>query len=575
MNEFSEKFDFLNAQPHPECKETRCTTDNGVPLKPAVNKPAITCCALTHNNICTLFLVPKNLPGFIESYRKDASGAFTFHSVVHRFDTGIKSINPLYANGLPLLFVLADKAYLLRLDGTIVDSFSMNAHFASAFWHENQIKFVCDGTLYRFDATHALIPCGEIHATPYRINANRYDYLAETGTTVPGNTGGLLFPYNDSFLFTCAQKFNRCARENVDTFLCIGTSLDTPFSRRYLLIPNGGAANLFIDEDGDLSAAFVGSTQYSCVFEKAAIIKLAWQPFGFWRPEDGLVFENSPVDSMQPADNGNIDIRDSFVYAAPDGWYYLTGTTARPHGTFWKNTNGICLWKTKDLTKWEYVGKVFDYQDMENSWQGNISTNCWAPEMCYYNDTYWITYSLEPGCGLLKSLSGKPEGPYCDMGRVVMRGIDSGFFVDDADNSLYLVWQNGRIARFTKDGTSFSEEPRLLLPSDGQQVGYEGAGIIKVEGKYVLYAAEWNGDTRIDGTYDMMYSVADSVYGPYSPRKLLAPHAGHGCLFYDHEGNLRFSMFGNDRTAPFSRKIAVGCVDVCWKNGELILSPKG
>ena len=85
-------------------------------------------------------------------------------------------------------------------------------------------------------------------------------------------------------------------------------------------------------------------------------------------------------------------------------------------------------------------------------------------------------------------------------------------------------------------------------------ISYEGAGIIKVGGKYVLYAAEWNGDMRIDGTYDMMYAVSNSLYGPYSKRRLLIPHGGHGCLFYDREGRLRFTMFGNDRTAPFSRK---------------------
>ena len=79
---------------------------------------------------------------------------------------------------------------------------------------------------------------------------------------------------------------------------------------------------------------------------------------------------------------------------------------------------------------------------------------------------------------------------------------------------------------------------------------------------------------RIDGTYDMMYSVADSLYGPYSPRKVLVPHGGHGCLFYDHEDRLRFTMFGNDRTAPFSRKAAIGTVEIRMENGQLILRPQ-
>lgn len=62
------------------------------------------------------------------------------------------------------------------------------------------------------------------------------------------------------------------------------------------------------------------------------------------------------------------------------------------------------------------------------------------------------------------------------------------------------------------------------MPTDGQEVGYEGAGLIRVDGRYVLYAAEWNGDLRMDGSYDMMYSTADALMGPYSPRRVLVPH---------------------------------------------------
>ncbi len=158
----------------------------------------------------------------------------------------------------------------------------------------------------------------------------------------------------------------------------------------------------------------------------------------------------------------------------------------------------------------------------------------------------------------------------CDMGRVVHKGIDSGFFCDDG--TLYIIWQNGRIAPLNEKATAFTQEPRLLLPIDGQQVGYEGAGLIKVEGKYVLYAAEWNGDARIDGTYDMMYSVSDNLYGPYSPRKCLVPHAGHGCLSYTKEGALIFTMFGNDRTAPFHRGVGIGHIEISWEGDTLCLS---
>lgn len=564
--------DFLANQPHPECRETRCTTDGGVLLAPAVDVRALACCAWSEGAECFLCVVPESEPNRIDLYVRRANGPFFFVKRLCELPSCIRCINVYRTEDAWHLFALAGRGYLLSDAGHMEDVLDVPGKYVSAYSEGGQLYFLCDGARFRLTPDKRLEACGRIKAAPYFINTNRYDALAEKGTDVPGDVGGFVLKYHGKYLYLCAQKFGRCARENLDTFLCEGPDLAACLSRRYLLIPNGGAATLFEDETGGLSATFVGSTPHSAVFGKPAVVRLERQESGFWRLCGGTVPECSPVDRLVPSDNGGVEIRDTFVCAAPDGWYYLTGTTARPGGTFWDNTNGICLWKTKDLSRWEFVGKVFDYQEQAGAWQSRIGNNCWAPEICYHNDTYWITYSVAPGCGLLKSISGKPEGPYADCGRVVMNGIDSGFFRDD-DGTLYLVWQNGRIAPFNADVTSFAREPQLLVCEDGTQVGYEGAGVIKVGEKYVLYAAEWNGDMRIDGTYDMMYAVSDSLYGPYSKRRLLIPHGGHGCLFYDREGRLRFTMFGNDRTAPFSRKAGIGVVEVSWEKGELCLRP--
>lgn len=568
----TEMMDFLKDQPHPECSQTRCTTDNGRPIEPAAEVEAELCCALCGAEGCWLFVVPKADPRRIDRYVRQAEGKFVPDGTLCSLPAAIRSINAFWQQGQLRLFALADKGYLMDSQGTAAAEFALQAEYASAYWEEGQLYLICDGVRFAVGPDNALASCGAIRGAAYRINANRYDALTTEQTDIPGDVGGTLVKYRGIYLYLCAQTFTRCARENLDTFLCEGADLDQPFSRRYLLLPNGGAASLFEDQEGELWAAFVGSTPYSAVYRKPAVVRLDRRPEGFWRPCDGVMLEDSVIDRLPFSDNGGVDIRDTFVYPAPDGWYYLTGTTARPGGTFWKNTNGVCLWRSKDLERWEFVGNVFDYGDKPEAWQNQVGENCWAPEMCWHQDTYWITYSIEPGCGLLKSLSGRPEGPYADCGRVVMKGIDSGFFRDE-DGTLYLVWQNGRIAPFTPAMNAFAQEPQLLLSEDGRQVGYEGAGIIKVEGKYVLYAAEWNGDMRIDGSYDMMYAVSDSLWGPYSPRRLLVPHGGHGCLFYDHQGQLRFTMFGNDRTAPFSRKAAIGKVEVCWEDSELILRP--
>jgi beta-xylosidase len=197
----------------------------------------------------------------------------------------------------------------------------------------------------------------------------------------------------------------------------------------------------------------------------------------------------------------------------------------------------------------------------------------WAPEIAFIRGTFWITYSLKGGStGLLKSVSGTAAGPYIDMGRLTDRHIDSSLFADE-DGEVYYVWQDGWIARMKPDMTGFAEHPRKLLTVDGTTVGYEGAFIVKYRGKYLLGAAEWNGDERVDGTYDMMVSVSDRLYGPYSPRQVAVPHGGHGTMFVNRDGELMATLFGNDRTAPFRTKLGIVRLECRFERGGAVIFP--
>ena len=91
--------------------------------------------------------------------------------------------------------------------------------------------------------------------------------------------------------------------------------------------------------------------------------------------------------------------------------------------------------------------------------------------------TFWLTYSMNyGGCGLLKSSTGKAEGPYEDVKTdgPLTGEIDASLFQDD-DGTVYWVYQNGKIAKMNHDLSGLVEEPRLLKPSNGRQVGFEGA----------------------------------------------------------------------------------------------------
>ncbi|MFC5449278.1 family 43 glycosylhydrolase [Paenibacillus aestuarii] len=339
-----------------------------------------------------------------------------------------------------------------------------------------------------------------------------------------------------------------------------------------MAIPHGGQVTLFTGLDDQLYASFTGCGSYSAVEHYPAVVPMTIAGPGFIRPIEGVVLEKGAVGNLQPA--GDLLIRDPHISKGPDGMYYLTGTSDQPHGDFWYENNQLHVWRSTDLRVWSHVAKVWDLSE-NGTWENNIYEHpcLWAPEMIYLYGTFWITYSLQGGgTGMIKSVSGQAEGPYIDMGRMTNTDIDSSLFQDD-DGQVYFVWQDGKIARMKANMTGFAEEPRKLLCSDGQRVGYEGAFIVKYRGKYILGAAEWNGDKRVDGTYDLMYAVADHVYGPYAPRRLAVPHGGHGTMFIDREGRLLSTLFGNDRTAPFRTRVGIVRLQVQADREGLCIAP--
>jgi hypothetical protein len=570
---------FINNQPHPENDETACVRQGGLgqALAAALDVRTVSCGGAFADGNFLLFTVEESAPGTVYRYQGTSPESLAGRREIAFFDLPVTAVSCWEgcdpSGSRSGLCVCAGKVSLFDFDGKPIAILPLTARCASVLEDGDAYWLCYDGKVRRLNETQDGF-AGEavnINSAPYFLTKTRYDSLYAGSRAWPGQSGGCLFRHAGRYYYFAADNFDRCGRQNHDTFCCAADTLDGHFTRRYLVIPNGGLINVFHGGDGKIYAAFVGSGPDSVVACKPAIVELDFVNSEFFRPPAGLVLEAGTVPSMRPFENSP-EIRDTFIFNAPDGWYYMTGTTRRADGDYWSETNGICIWRSRNLEQWESLGKVFDYRETPESWQNQVSLhlNCWAPEIVFYDNTYWLTYSTSPGCGLLKSLSGDIKGPYADYGRVVMKGIDSGFFMEG--ETLYLIWQNGYIAPLTRDGQSFTAEPELLLPENDRQTGYEGAGLIKVAGKYVLYAAEWNGDHRIDGTYDMMYSVAENLSGPYSPRQVLVPHGGHGCLFYDKEGRLRFTLFGNDRTTPFRRRAAAGFVTVEETVGGLRLS---
>ncbi|WP_243347187.1 family 43 glycosylhydrolase [Parabacteroides sp. FAFU027] len=270
-------------------------------------------------------------------------------------------------------------------------------------------------------------------------------------------------------------------------------------------------------------------------------------------------------------------IRDPFIMAGPDKTYYMTGTLPYNHGDSTYN-EGIPLWRSKDLKNWEDMGVIWTFEK-DGAWQkqwtaknGNARRALWAPEIHYINKNWYLVYTVTGlGMGIMKSTSGRPEGPYKGVtipdGPIVNKGIDASLFQDD-DGKVFFLWGDGMIAPMNKDLTSFAEKPTKIIPSvidtvrehhyvqhsckELDHVGFEAAFMFKKDGRYYLSCAD-----RYHGYYHNMTVESTNIKGPYSARYVSVPFCGHGSLFQDFNGQYWWTYFGNDKVAPFSKPAIV------------------
>ena len=265
-------------------------------------------------------------------------------------------------------------------------------------------------------------------------------------------------------------------------------------------------------------------------------------------------------------------LRDTSICVGGDGVYYLTGTTGSPD--WWAVTGDIQVWKSSDLKTWTPViekprkRSVVWNIDRDGTWETPIPLRdgapfrpLWAPEIHFLKNTYWITYSIpRVGGGLLKSTSGRPEGPYKAVwkDKPLVNEIDLALFQDD-DGKIYLFCGDGKIAQLNDDLTAFVEKPWKLKPGNADRVGFEGTFVFKANGRYYITGAEFvpgpNGDK--DRTYDCFAASAEHLRGPYGDKFLAIPYAGHNSFFKDKGGRWWATFFGNDTRSPLFERPAI------------------
>ncbi len=316
-------------------------------------------------------------------------------------------------------------------------------------------------------------------------------------------------------------------------------------------------------------------------------------------------------------------MRDTYVTYGPDGFYYLTGTTATPGRVFpgqvhcWDYNDGLYLWRSKDLKNWEALGAIWSFDKDAAAWQkkgtpvkpGAQSLNgdpldsiyraVWAPELHYMkNQKKWLLVAcLNGGNGsfVLESVSGKPEGPYKNIkgneNKAIFDNIDLSIF-EDTDGEAYLVGHNHYIAKMKKDLSDVAEPFKTLKETPYNPEPYiEGVWLDKHEGKYQLVQTVWSvpqadktysyirndKKDKILYSYDVVVAESDHIYGPYGPRYPAILQGGHNNFFKDKDGNWWSTTFFNPR-GVMGTKYPVTCrpavVPLQWKNNRLMPDPE-
>ncbi|HPR31492.1 MAG TPA: family 43 glycosylhydrolase [Prolixibacteraceae bacterium] len=314
-----------------------------------------------------------------------------------------------------------------------------------------------------------------------------------------------------------------------------------------------------------------------------------------WTPTEQWLYQNDPP---LPEATPLIEYPLSDISICK-GWgnnYFLTGTLGDALGV----NEGIRIWVSRDLKKWDplgVTGLVWTFDQNGKAWQREFSEKRgWkqraivAPQLHYIKGNYWITYSLSGYSGILKSVSGKPEGPYEDISgdKPLVKGIFASLF-EDTDGSVYFIWNGGLMHRMNDDMTGFaSASPHNLMNPGRSELSPNRVTIGRINGRYYRFESQWNStmnlpenseldfppDPKFDQRFDGRVSFSSSLTEGYEKPAFHIPHGGGGVLFESFEGRLFAAFSGEDLSAPLYQKPFLIPLTVL-ESGELkILHPE-
>jgi len=275
-----------------------------------------------------------------------------------------------------------------------------------------------------------------------------------------------------------------------------------------------------------------------------------------------------------------------YVYCTKDP---LNGQDRNVDGNL--NFRIIPTLRSLDLVNWEYVGAAFDPDDaarpLPTWWEP--SAGIFAPEVTYFNDRYYLYYSVTdvkdnvsgaPGCNKEDSIgvatSTSPTGPWTDLGRPVVEPRYNGpgrpfgmrecnFFwtidadINDAAGKKYIFYGSYyggiQVRELSADGFTSSPDTAIQITIPNR---YEGAEIVFRDNFYYLFVSAANCCNGPLTGYSVFAGRSANLLGPYVDREgvsLLAGRVG---------GTPVLSMNGNRWVGPGHNSVFQDEQDRYW-----------
>lgn len=411
-----------------------------------------------------------------------------------------------------------------------------------------------------------------------------------------GQWGSHLTRAGEWYIWTFATRTGRFGNNTIDVFASWSQSLDGPWGEPCLAISNSAQTTIVADGIGGYLASVSGEDEYSqCLYRPAIspigtgrgeefIRDFKLQPYG--ERSHSTQFSSVETEFQSSLDLWagypaylNTDIRDVSMLVTETGDHYLSGSLMADD-----HRGGVYLYHSTDMFHWKRLGPVFenknivqmpDYDaDLFNGrWnrhgQARTPADVSAMEMKVHrlNGHYYI--SGNPGNrALLKSTTGKVTGPY-----EAVRRVPGCCDLTQDDNGHVLHNVVDKIWRLKDIETEPFGKPYVVSYENNLQFTEDcEAGILKIDGKYLVYTTDWT------GSYDQCFAVAESLEGPWSRPRIGAPYGGNGYIFREPDGSWWFTCFFNNN--EYGKRAAVWCrptiypLHIGWHGKTLIIEPR-